>query len=282
MFKVKLDNELSKEKQKEEALVQKMEPVAEFKLLMDADHAEDVEIMRKLTSNPSLKFATKVQGRKLEMEAIAKEFPGALYTESQIEKMCIDYNLRFLKSTMYNRDIDVELTAKVKSFCRENNLDVMRTLDQNRFMIIAPAKMFALKEVSYKTAATIRKEDDPVLFYNTYKTVDGERIFAFVHKWGSDFTVLRYINAFKWRGYWSYMLYHTMCLAPIVMFLVAWVFPPSATLNFTFLISLLGFSVSALLAFICFGFKKQDEGKAIKNYFSTYCWDSEGCIKGKY
>lgn len=280
-FKVELDKQLSIQKQNDEKIYKKISPVEEFKLLTDVDRSEDLLILKNLTNNVALKSVTLAKGRKLEFEAMEKQYIGALYTESQIKKLCIDYNLRFLKSTLYTANIDVEVTAKVKQFCKDNNLDLARTLDQNRFKIMAPKEMFALKEVTYKTAATQRKEDDPVLFFDTYETVNNEPVYAYVHKWGHDFTVMRYINAFKWRGFWNYMAFHTACLFPIVSFLISWFIPIHIIVNLAVTAIFLSLVVSFAIAYFAFGIHKQDEGKIIKNHFSKFCWNSEEIMTGK-
>lgn len=92
-----------------------------------------------------------------------------IYHISQIEKICIDYRLRFLDSHLYKGDLPQEAINEIKSLNTKHNTEL------KGFKIIAPSKLFKLKNA-----------DDPILMVPI-----GNGYYYFIHKWGHDLHRLR-------------------------------------------------------------------------------------------
>ncbi len=92
-----------------------------------------------------------------------------IYHISQIKKVCIDYRLRFLDSKYFKGDIPQEAFYKISEIEKQHGIEV------KGFKIIAPSKLFKLKD-----------KDDPLLFAPI-----GNDYFYLIHKWGNDLHPLR-------------------------------------------------------------------------------------------
>jgi len=92
-----------------------------------------------------------------------------IYHISQIEKICVNYRLRFLNSTLFKGDLPQEAIDEIKRLSFEHNTDL------KGFKIIAPSKLFKLKNA-----------DDPILMAPM-----GNDYYYFIHKWGNDLHPLR-------------------------------------------------------------------------------------------
>jgi hypothetical protein len=97
-----------------------------------------------------------------------------IYHISQIKKVCIDYRLRFLNSKYFKGDIPQEAFQKIAQLEKQHEIEV------KGFKIIAPSKLFKLKD-----------KDDPLLFAPI-----GNDYFYLIHKWGNDLHPLR--RLFMW------------------------------------------------------------------------------------
>lgn len=92
-----------------------------------------------------------------------------IYHISQIKKVCIDYRLRFLNTKYFKGDIPQEAFNKIAELEKEHDIEM------KGFKIIAPSKLFKLKD-----------KDDPLLFAPI-----GNEYFYLIHKWGNDLHPLR-------------------------------------------------------------------------------------------
>lgn len=92
-----------------------------------------------------------------------------IYHLSDIQKICVDYRLRFLDSHFFKGAIPEEAISKIRQL--ENEHDTSLT----NFKIIAPAKLLKLENA-----------DDPLLF-----SPMGNDYFYLIHKWGNDLHPLR-------------------------------------------------------------------------------------------
>lgn len=92
-----------------------------------------------------------------------------IYHLNQIKKVCIDYRLRFLDSKYFKGDIPQEAFQKISELEKQHAIEV------KGFKIIAPSKLFKLKD-----------KDDPLLFAPI-----GNDYFFLIHKWGNDLHPLR-------------------------------------------------------------------------------------------
>lgn len=93
---------------------------------------------------------------------------------NHIKKICIDYRLRFLDLKYFKGDIPTEAITTIK------RLEEQHGIELNGFKIIAPSRLFKLKD-----------KDDPLLFASM-----GNDYFYLIHKWGNDLHPLR--KMFMW------------------------------------------------------------------------------------
>ena len=94
---------------------------------------------------------------------------NAIFHISHIEKICINYRLRFLDTKFFKGTYPEEVVEKITSLEKKHNT----VLDG--FKIIAPSKLFRLD-----------KADDPLLFAPM-----GNDYYYLIHKWGTDLHPLR-------------------------------------------------------------------------------------------
>jgi hypothetical protein len=116
----------------------------------------------------------------------------------QIEKICVDYRLRFLDTKYFKGKYPQEAISQIKYLENKHNT----TLDG--FKIIAPSKMFVLE-----------KADDPLLFAPM-----GNGYFYLIHKWGDDLHPLR-----KWLM-WPYKSFENLIVGIVLASLVATILIP--------------------------------------------------------
>ncbi len=95
-----------------------------------------------------------------------------IFHVNQIQKLCIDYRLRFLDSHLFKNAIPEEAISKINALEKEHGIYV------SGFKIVAPSKTFDLE--SY---------DDPLLFAPI-----GNGYYYLIHQWGNDVSWLR-----KWK-----------------------------------------------------------------------------------
>jgi len=86
-----------------------------------------------------------------------------------IRQICIDYRLRFLDSKYFKGEIPEEAISKI------NALEKIHDTELKDFKIIAPSKLFRLKD-----------KDDPLLLAPI-----GNDYYYLIHKWGNDLHPLR-------------------------------------------------------------------------------------------
>ena len=92
-----------------------------------------------------------------------------IFHEKTIEKICVDYRLRFLDTNYFKGEYPDDLNRIVLNIENEHN-----TILKN-FKIIAPSKLFKL-----------RSPDDPLLFVPI-----GNGYYYLIHKWGNEMKRLR-------------------------------------------------------------------------------------------
>jgi hypothetical protein len=274
-MKVSIDKELEKASQKHKEKFN-VDPINEVKLLLAGDSNEDARILRGLSNNSQFNRIEKVRGEQLELENLENEYEGKVYTIDQIEKLCVDYRLRFLQSRLYTGSYDVEVAAKIKDFAKSTNSPIDDYTLGRRFFMMAPQEMFSLRDVKYISKAELRRQADPAIFYQ----ID-EKHYRLIHKWGADFTIFRLIEGFRWKSFWSHQWFNTVMISPIIAVLYFLFFDsPAAQLEKHPIWNFFGiFAPSFLLAYFIFGVWKQDEGTAIDGYFTKTNWNSDSKIK---
>lgn len=101
-----------------------------------------------------------------------------IYHISQIKKVCIDYRLRFLDSKYFKGVIPQEAFQKISEIEKQHRIEV------KGFKIIAPSKLFKLKD-----------KDDPLLFAPI-----GNDYFYLIHTWGDDLHPLRKVLMWPFKN----------------------------------------------------------------------------------
>lgn len=139
-----------------------------YQILNDSTNS-DLRIEKNLGSDQSL-VANAFDFDKLETQKI--------YHVDQIRQICIDYRLRFLDSKYFKGDIPVEAISEIKNLEKDHDLELQG------FKIIAPSKLFKLKD-----------KDDPLLFAPI-----GNDYYYLIHKWGNDLHPLRRIFAWPFKN----------------------------------------------------------------------------------
>ncbi len=267
-MKISLEKELQKKVQEKKKELE-FDPIKEVKLLLSNDDALDLKILRNLSLNSQFNRIERIQGEHRELEKIETEFNGEIYTIDQIKDLAINYKLRFLSTQYYTGSYDVQVTAKIKDFAKKCEIDLTEYNLKEKFYVLAPEKMFRLTDERYIS----KKEIDPLMFYR----IDSEH-YRLVHKWGDDFTILRYLTGFRWKSYWNYHFFNTALCTPIV----------ACVLALTFGVSIMGvipvFVLSVLLlsnlaSYLFFGWNKSDEGTIIHDFFTPSNWKSHKKIR---
>jgi hypothetical protein len=268
-MKISLEKEL-KNKVQEKKKELEFDPIKEVKLLLANDDAEDIKILRNLSNNSQFNRIERMQGEHMELEKIETEFHGDIYTLDQIKDLAINYKLRFLSSQYYTGTYDVQVTAKIKDFARKANVELTTYNLKEKFFILAPEKMFALTDEKYIT----KKQLDPLMFY---KVAGGH--YRLVHKWGDDFTILRYLTGFRWKSYWNYHFFNAaLCLPFVAIILTSILGLPTHTDAVTLLVFAM-LVLSNLASYLFFGWNKSDDGDIIESFFTPTNWNSTKKIR---
>ncbi|QLE02330.1 hypothetical protein HX109_12465 [Galbibacter sp. BG1] len=101
-----------------------------------------------------------------------------IYHIDQIEKICIDYRLRFLNSKYFKGQIPREAISEIK------NLEKSHDTVLSGLKIMAPSKLFKLENA-----------DDPLLFAPI-----GNDYYYLIHKWGNDLHPLRKLMVLPFKN----------------------------------------------------------------------------------
>lgn len=208
MKSVKLDEELQVLAKEDRKMAQ---PLEEVKLLLAGDGAKDMEILRNLAGGSKLAKREVELGKILDLEKHNMTY-GQVFTVSQIEKLARKYKLRFLSSTLFKGDMDIQAVIKLKEFAKEHGEACTDNFTlRTRFFVLAPRQSFNMevtnlsdirdeeKEEARAAHAAMLRELDPVLFYKIDDTH-----FRMIHKWGTDFSVLRKIKGYIWDSIDNY------------------------------------------------------------------------------
>lgn len=229
-MKVSIDKELEKKHQAEKKKLN-IDPLNEVKLLLEGDQSEDLRILRGLSQNSQLSRVENIRGKQLELEKMENEYEGKVYTKEQIKKLAIDYHLRFLQSRFYTGSFDVQVAAKIKEFAKKTNSPIDEWSLGRRYFVLAPQTMFQLKDERYIS----KKEQDPAIFFQ----IDDDH-YRLIHKWGSDFTIFRYLTGFRYKGWWHHQWFNTLTVLPIALFILTFVFDLSFVENHPIWFTLIG------------------------------------------
>jgi hypothetical protein len=103
-----------------------------------------------------------------------------IFSLDALRKVCEEYRLRLLPSKYYKGDLPYEAIIRIKELERITGVEL------KEFKIMAPAKMFNLKD----------EYEDPVLLAPI-----GDDKFLFIHKWGNDLNWYRKLLYFPIRSF---------------------------------------------------------------------------------
>lgn len=146
----------------------------------------EVEKILQNTNNTDQKIINKIENSDVE---VPNQFnfdlldSDKIYHISQIEKICIDYRLRFLDSKLYKGDLPYEAISKIR------NLEQQHEISLNGFKMMAPSKLFKLENA-----------DDPLLFAPM-----GNGYYYFIHKWGTDLHPLRKLMMWPFKNFETFI-----------------------------------------------------------------------------
>ena len=265
-MKINLEENLKNEKKKD---MEVMDSVKEVRLLLAGAESEDTRILRNLSQNSELNRVERITQTALEIEKLESSYTGNVFTLEQIKKLAIDYRLRFLNSQYFTGKFDVEVAAKIKEFSKENNISLNEYHLKTNFFILGPKEIFDLKDEKHIEP----KQLDPVLFYKL-----DDNHYRLIHKWGSDFTVLRYLEGFKWKNIRNYFWFTMFALFPIFAFLVGLATSlPWATLSVGSMLLIVFCVVAPTSIFVFFRYinpKTDSSGDAISSFFTPGNWTS--------
>ncbi len=208
----------------------------EVKEIFEREQAKEELILKKLMEG------AEVDSNSLKFDLLET---SKIYHLLDIEKICIDYRLRFLNASYFKAKLPLEAISKIK------NLEKIHKTTLEGFKIMAPARLLKLENA-----------DDPLLFAPI-----GNQYYYLIHSWGKDLHPFRKLMMWPFKQLENFMV----LLLIISLFLTALIpqglFSQKGTTAEFFLIFLFMFKwVTGLALF--FGFKKG------KN-FSDAIWRSK-------
>lgn len=157
LTKTNIEEKLEKTRNKR---ISEKDILKEVEQIFSETDVQRAAIKQKLKSN-SDKAASSIDLKSLDSYKI--------YHIKDIQKICVDYRLRFLDSKYFKGEIPEEAVSKIRDLENKHQTSLYT------FKIIAPAKLLKLENA-----------DDPLLF-----TPLGNDYYYLIHKWGNDLHPLR-------------------------------------------------------------------------------------------
>ncbi len=168
-----------------------------------------------------------------------------IYHLDQIQKICIDYRLRFLDSRYFKGKLPNSAISAIKELENKHQTAL------KGFKIVAPSKLFKLENA-----------DDPLLFAPM-----GNDYFYLVHKWGNDLHPLRKTMMWFFKSFEN-LLFLTFLVSLLITFMVpdGLFSKENSTSEFIMVFFFMFKSVAAVVLF--YGF-------ALGKNFNTAIWNSK-------
>lgn len=210
--------------------------LAEVNMILLKDDEKDAEIINRLTADEGGVDENNFKTGILD--------PNRIYHLSDIEKICINYRLRFLNSALYKAELPYETLIKIKELEREHDISL------KGFKLMAPASVFKLKNA-----------DDPLLFAPI-----GNDYYYLIHSWGRDLHPFRKLLMWPFRHLENFMIFLFLLSLFFTKLIPAGMFSPENNTTEFFILFLFMFKWLTGLS-IFYGFKKG------KN-FSSAIWRS--------
>ncbi len=157
------------------------------------------EIFKREQSKDDLILKNIAESIETESNSLKFDFleTSKIYHLSDIEKICIDYRLRFLSSSYFKAELPYEAISKIK------HLEKIHETKLEGFKIMAPAKLFKLKNA-----------DDPLLFAPI-----GNQYYYLIHSWGKDLHPFRKLMMWPFKNLENFillLLVVSFCLTTLV------------------------------------------------------------------
>ncbi len=216
--------------------VSEIEILAEVQRIFRQEEQKDFLITEALNENDDINFNS------FNIDELES---NKIYHLEDIEKICIDYRLRFLPSAYFKAEIPYEAISKIK------NLENIHQTKLEGFKIMAPAKLFKLQNA-----------DDPLLFAPI-----GNEYYYLIHSWGNDLHPFRKLLMWPFKNLENFMLV-LLVISFLITFLIpnGMFSPKMSTSEFLMIFFFMFKWVAGMALFI--GFKKG------KN-FSSSIWRSK-------
>lgn len=225
-MRINVEKELQKERNLSVTEAEKSENIEGIKLLLENTANDERKILRDAGLDHNIKQIEKEVGINLERKKFEEKIEGTLFTEEEIENLCLKYNLRFLRSNKYNGHIEPILGSKILNFFKSKNIDSKSYEAENNLYILAPAKAFNLERLPKPPRKT-----DPAIFYRM--TTNEGNMYALIHRWGNDFTVFRRFSGIVNMNELNYNIFHGgLKLAFLLVFFSIW-FNPAHIVTFS-------------------------------------------------
>jgi hypothetical protein len=248
--------------QNESDLVRMQEQLDTARQLLSHDQIRERDILSNLGIDFSLTQYENKNAKYLEKQSLVRKFGTDVFHISQVQEICMDYNLRFLPSNLFKGWVDHQIGPKVRNFVKEKNI-ADYDLD-NSFFVMAPPKQFELREIE-----KVSPRYDPVLFYQ----IDEEHFFL-VHQWGRDLSDWRFVTSFGKKSFFhSQIHYFLITFAALLLF--AGLFKVTSLFVALFL-ALLG---SATFIGIRYSYLRNDNQRDVEENYTKNMWNKDYKVK---
>ncbi|PKA96577.1 hypothetical protein B0O79_0214 [Flavobacteriaceae bacterium MAR_2009_75] len=168
-----------------------------------------------------------------------------IYHIDQIQKICIDYRLRFLNSSFFKGEIPAEAISKIRRLEKAHDTTI------DGLKILAPSKLFKLED-----------KDDPLLFAPI-----GNDYFYLIHKWGNDLHPLRKLLMWPFKSVVNLTLVVILCSYLVTLMVPDGLFSKNSTTAQFWIIFFFMFKCMASVV-IFYGF-------ALGKNFTPAIWNSK-------
>jgi len=215
MIKINLEKQLddSRRKSIEQA---NSDALKDVKLLLETSAKDEKEVLIQAGLYTNYRKQEALLGAGLKRQQLEAEFGKGnvkIFTAEEIKGLCVKYNLRFLHSKQYKGYIEPILGAKIVRFFKDGGVDSINWEAENNLFIMAPKNAFNLEE------RPVPPNLDPALFYKL-STTEGD-MYALIHKWGKDFTVMRRISGIFNKSAETWMVFKTAILFSVILGITA-------------------------------------------------------------
>lgn len=167
---------------------------------------------------------------------------------SDIEKICIEYRLRFLNSSLYKAKFPYEAIIKIKEVEKQHKTTL------KGFKLMAPATVFKLQNA-----------DDPLLFAPI-----GNEYYYLIHSWGRDLHPFRKLMMWPFRHLENFMFFLVALSLFITSLIPSGMFSPEySTSEFIILFFFVFKWVTGLAIFYGFKFGKNFSSAIWRSKFSN-------------